>query len=97
MDGKDSLTVADFKKIVGGKMLADFDPVAEAFSVYDPDGTGFVDIDILGEVFRKLDFGDITSDDLNVLVATADADGDGKISLADFRDMLYANDSEKKS
>ena len=47
MDGKDQLTLGEFKKIVSGKMTANFDPIGEAFKVYDPDETGYVDTEIL--------------------------------------------------
>ena len=36
-------------------------------------------------------FGEITDDDLEVLVETADTDRDGKISLEDFRGMLSSD------
>ena len=60
----------------------------EAFKVYDPQGTGFVDHETLRSIFENLGYGEITDEDLAVLVETADADGDGKISLDDFRGML---------
>ena len=33
-------------------------------------------------------FGEITDEDLQILVETGDVDGDGKISLDDFRGMI---------
>lgn len=36
-------------------------------------------------------FGDITDQDIQTLIDTADADGDGRVSLADFRRMLPNN------
>jgi Ca2+-binding EF-hand superfamily protein len=62
--------------------------VKEAFKVYDPQGTGFVDHETLRSIFENLGYGEITDEDLAVLVETADADGDGRISLDDFRGML---------
>ena len=59
-----------------------------ARQVYDPQGTGFVDHETLRSIFENLGYGEITDEDLAVLVETADADGDGKISLDDFRGML---------
>ena len=43
---------------------------------------------MLRRIFQDLGYGDISPEDLEVLVETADADGDGKISLEDFRSML---------
>lgn len=63
-------------------------PRPPARQVYDPQGTGFVDHETLRSIFENLGYGEITDEDLAVLVETADADGDGKISLDDFRGML---------
>ncbi|CAK4078808.1 unnamed protein product [Aphanomyces euteiches] len=68
--------------------IADFDPVAEAFRAYDPEGTGFVSFDVLSRLFESLGYGKLNDDDLRVLVATADADKDGQLDLSDFRKML---------
>ena len=94
LKGMESMTLAQLKKIVSSSMLSTFDPSAEAFKVYDPDETGYVDTEILKGIFKKLDFGDITNEDLKVLVETADVDNDGKISIADFRDMLTSGKEE---
>ena len=63
-------------------------PRPPARQVYDPQGTGFVDHETLRSIFENLGYGEITDEDLAVLVETADADGDGKISVDDFRGML---------
>jgi len=44
--------------------------------------------DVLRRIFQDLGYGEISNDDLDVLVETADADRDGRISLEDFRQML---------
>ena len=115
----------------------DFDPVKEAFKVYYPHDTGFVDIETLKGIFTNLGFGDITPEDVTVLVETADSgalpalsveatchasrllctvaqspgrlaerltqclapdaatDGDGRISLSDFRRMVSHSKSKE--
>uniref|UniRef100_A0A7S0U1V1 EF-hand domain-containing protein n=2 Tax=Hemiselmis andersenii TaxID=464988 RepID=A0A7S0U1V1_HEMAN len=86
--GEPDFTYKTLHKLLVNNELKDFDPVKEAFKVYDPHDTGFVDMDILKGIFVNLGFGDITPDDVQVLIETADVDNDGKISLADFRKMV---------
>ena len=62
--------------------VQNFDPVAEAFKVYDPNSTGFVDAEILRSIFQNLGFGDISDEDLSILVETGDKDKDGRIRRA---------------
>ena len=63
--------------------VTNFDPVAEAFKAYDPEGTGFADLKVLRSIFANLGYGDITDDDLTILVEAADIDGDGKVRGGD--------------
>ena len=70
--------------------ITGFDPVAEAFKVYDPEGTGYADVDIMRQVFAGLGYADLSGEDLEILVEAADKDGDGLVSLEDFRSMLHA-------
>lgn len=91
MNNKPELTLEDLKELLLDNEVTNFDPVAEAFKVYDPDGTGFVDTDVLRSMFENLGFGEVTDDDLMILIETGDVDKDGKISLSDFRGMLDFN------
>ena len=62
--------------------------VKDAFKVYDPNETGAVDMALVCEFFQNLGFGDISEEDANLIKDMADADGDGKIGLDDFRLMV---------
>jgi Ca2+-binding EF-hand superfamily protein len=55
--------------------LMNYDPVAEAFKIYDPNDTGFIDLDVFREILGNLGFGDITDQDIKTLIDTADVDG----------------------
>lgn len=68
--------------------LTNYDPVAEAFKIYDPQETGYVDLAIFRDVLSNLGFEAVNDQDLQTLVDTADVDGDGRINLSDFRRML---------
>jgi Ca2+-binding EF-hand superfamily protein len=63
------------RRLLENNQLAGFDPVKQAFTVYDPNNTGFVDIDTLKRVFTDLGFADITDEDVVVLVEASDVDG----------------------
>ena len=88
MGNRPELTLTDLQDLLVNNEVVNFDPVAEAFKVYDPHGTGFVDTDILRNIFQGLGFGEISEEDLKILVETGDGDKDGKISLKDFRGMI---------
>jgi Ca2+-binding EF-hand superfamily protein len=71
-----------------------YDPVRDAFAVYDPQGTGFADPAALRRIFEELGYGKITGEDLDVIIQCADADNDGKISLEDFRTLMTCSTSQ---
>merc|ERR1712166_1335486 len=81
------ITLKQLQRLLVQNELEEYDPVKEAFKVYDPNNTGFADPEILRNIFKQLDYGDITDEDLQVLIQAADVDGDGRISLEDFRGM----------
>ena len=45
-------------------------------------------MDLVREFFMNLGFGEISEEDANLIKEMADADGDGKVSLDDFRLMV---------
>lgn len=90
MGDSKSLSLHDLKELLADNEITGFDPVAEAFKVYDPEGTGFADTDIMRQVFTGLGYTDLSDEDLDILVEAADKDGDGLVSLEDFRSMVYA-------
>lgn len=91
MISEPNFTVDTLWNLLENNNITNFDPVKEAFKVYDPHDTGFVDNDVLRGIMSRMGYGELTKDDMDVLVKTADADGDGKISLEDFRNMLNFN------
>ena len=91
MNNKQELTEADLYALLSSNELTNYDPVAEAFKIYDPNDTGFIDLEVFREILGNLGFGDITDQDIQTLIDTADVDGDGRVSLADFRKMLPTN------
>jgi calmodulin len=88
MNNKQELTEQELYALLAHNELGNFDPVAEAFRIYDPDNTGYMDINVFRDILRNLGFGDITDQDVQTLVDAADKDGDGRLGLEDFREML---------
>lgn len=46
-----------------------------------------MDAEVLRSIFNNLGFGQISDEDLAVLIEAADGDGDGRVSVQDFREM----------
>eukprot|EP01061_Rhynchopus_euleeides_P006096 TRINITY_DN15172_c0_g1_i1.p1 TRINITY_DN15172_c0_g1~~TRINITY_DN15172_c0_g1_i1.p1 ORF type:complete len:179 (+),score=89.76 TRINITY_DN15172_c0_g1_i1:210-746(+) len=89
-----NFTVDTLWNLLDSNNITNFDPVREAFKVYDPQDSGFVDTSVLKNIMSRMGYGEMTKEDMDVLIKTADVDGDGKISLDDFRSMLQFNKSE---
>ena len=81
------LTQKSLAKMLKGNQVVDFDPVAEAFAMFDPHGTGKVDIGAVREVFRNMGMGELTSDEV-ALIRKSGGNPSGYITLEDFRGML---------
>jgi calmodulin len=88
MNNKSELTEQELFQLLQQNELSNYDPVAEAFKIYDPEDTGFLDITVFREILGNLGFNDINEQDIQTLIDTADVDGDGRVSLSDFRKML---------
>ena len=86
--GDGTFTKESLKSLLQNNDLGAFDPTREAFKAYDPNNTGYVDTETLRSIFETLGYGEITDEDLQVLLETADMDGDGRVSLQDFEAML---------
>ena len=74
--------------MLDGCEISGMDPVAEAFRAYDINNEGSIAPSRLKEVFFHFGFGELSDSELQILVRAADVDGDGVVSLEDFRYML---------
>merc|ERR1719296_52754 len=64
MNNKQELTEAELYQLLVHNELVNYDPVAEAFKIYDPNDTGYMDLEVFREIFFNLGFGEITDQDL---------------------------------
>lgn len=55
-----------------------------------------MDAEVLRSIFNNLGFGQLSDEDLGVLIEAADGDGDGRVSLEDFREMCSSARKEGK-
>lgn len=83
LDGKDFITIQEIKEILKNNEL-EIDPYEEAFSILDPTGKGFISEERLRKMFYNLGYGDLSEEELQLLITTGDADKDGRIGLSDF-------------
>ena len=88
MNNSRDLSIEDLWELIQSNDVSNFDPVAEAYTVYDSEGRGNLEIGKISDVFISFGLGEITSHEMELLHKTADLDGDGVISLFDFRSLL---------
>ena len=62
MNNKNEMSFDELRDLLIDNEVKNFDPVAEAFKVYDPENSGFVDTEVLRSIFESLGFGEITDD-----------------------------------
>merc|ERR1712070_227283 len=96
LNNQPEITFEDLYELLKDNQLTNFDPVKEAFKVYDPQDTGFVDMAVVKEFFHNLGHGDISDEDAKIILETADADKDGRIGLDDFRLMVPFGQADAK-
>jgi len=72
-------------------MIEEFDPVEEAFKLLDVENKGKLEVSTFRNIFQKLGLGDIDESEEKIFKEVADKDGDGVISIDDFRKILDYN------
>ncbi len=88
MNNKKELAIEDLHEMLDNNDISNFDPVEEAFKLYDVENEGYINKLRLREIFDAYGFDGMTTEDVDILAKAADIDGDGKISLQDFRKMM---------
>ena len=91
MNNQSELSLDDLRSLLENNEIKNFDPVAEAFKVYDL--RNWVRRHKCWKAYSKRNW-TITKEDIQILVDTADIDKDGKISLEDFRNMINENNQK---
>lgn len=65
------------------------DDMKEAFNVFDQNGDGFITVDELRSVLASLGINQgRTIEDCKMMITKVDADGDGRVSYKEFRQMM---------
>lgn len=67
MNNKKEMTVEDLKELIIDNEVTQFDPVAEAFRTFDPEGNGRVDEDLLRSAFISFGLGELSDEELDIL------------------------------
>ena len=70
LNNQSDITFQELHDLLKDNQLNYFDPVKEAFKVYDPHDTGYVDMSIVKEFFSNLGFGEISDEDCQVVLQT---------------------------
>lgn len=94
LNGKVEMDAKELYALLQNTKIEDFDPVEEAFNLLDVDNIGYLTVDTFRGIFEKLKLGTIEPTEESIFRKVADADGDGKISLEDFRAILSYNAEE---
>ncbi|XP_049933605.1 probable calcium-binding protein CML17 [Nymphaea colorata] len=72
-------------------MVGEDEELKEAFDVFDVNGDGFITVEELGSVLSSMGLKRRASrTQLAQMIGTVDADGDGRVSLAEFQQMMKA-------
>ena len=88
LSNKKEITIEEIQHLLHDNEVKDFDPVAEAFKVYDPDNKGFITKDKIKDIFATYGYDDLSMEEIGLIIKAADVDGDGVISISDFRLMM---------
>ncbi len=67
MNNKKELTIEDLRELLMENELNGFDPIHDAFRVFDPDGKGVLNEDKLRKAFVSFGFGELSDEELEIL------------------------------
>merc|ERR1712206_60698 len=84
------------KKKTGALSEEQIDEIREAFSLFDGDASGMIDIRELKAAMRALGF-EVKNDELKKMITDVDNDGNGTIEFGEFLNMMTAKMGEKDS
>ena len=96
MNGQQEMDANGLYELLASTQIEDFDAVEEAFKLLDVEGKGYLEVDTFKEIFKNLNLGEIAPSDEEIFREVADFDGDGKINLEDFRQILTYKPGEDK-
>ena len=92
MNNQPEMSFEDWNKLLEDSQLPEsFDPVQEAFKLFDTNNTGTVDLGRIKEFFQEEGYGRLDADELKILVGILDTDKDGSIGISDFRQAVTKN------
>ena len=60
MNGAYEMDANELHNLLTTTSIDPFDPVEEAFKLLDVDGKGFLTVDVFKDIFKKLNFGEIS-------------------------------------
>merc|ERR1719258_402525 len=84
------------KKKTGALSEEQIDEIREAFTLFDSDASGAIDVRELKAAMRALGF-EIKNEELKKMVSDVDNDGNGTIEFSEFLGMMTAKMGEKDS
>merc|ERR1712118_568021 len=87
---------AGMKKKPGQLTEEQLDEIREAFSLFDSDASGMIDIRELKAAMHALGF-EVKNEELKKMVADIDNDGNGTIEFTEFLQMMTGKMGEKDS
>ena len=68
MNNKKELSLEDLNELLLENEISNFDPVAEAFKIFDPNNEGKIDGEKLKQSFLSYGFGELSFNEFEILI-----------------------------
>merc|ERR1712031_135706 len=95
--GRNNMSRRGSKKVKPGQLTEEqLDEIREAFSLFDADASGMIDVRELKAAMRALGF-EVKNEELKKMVTDIDNDGNGTIEFVEFLSMMTGKMGEKDS